>query len=129
MSLAAVEALLEKDRLDATSLPTLEAWVNEQVAKNTYDKNANMAVLKLYKFYPDKANKQIVALILLKALMNLPFNDFILCLYLLPQATVRLDASPRALARSPRCSCAVQDFCFCRRGTCSAHARARLLAS
>ena len=90
MSLAhKVNALLNHDRLDVTILPTLESYVMEQVASKTYDKNANMAVLKLYSFNPSKANKQIVSFLLVKALMNLPYNDFVLSLYLLPQSTVR----------------------------------------
>jgi translation initiation factor 3 subunit K len=61
----------------------LEKYVQEQAKENTYDLDANLAVLKYYQFNPHAMNLPITHLILLKALTNLPHSDFVLCKYLL----------------------------------------------
>ena len=58
------------NRLNVEKLPELEARVKEQVDKRSYDADVNNAVLKLYKFYPAKANKQLIIVILIKALVS-----------------------------------------------------------
>jgi translation initiation factor 3 subunit K len=63
--------------------PSLEKYVQEQAKENTYDFDANLAVLKFYQFNPQLMKLPITHLILLKALTNLPFSDFVLCKYLL----------------------------------------------
>jgi len=63
-----------------------------QAQENTYDVEANLAVLKLYQFNPGYFQTEIAALILLKALTNLPHTDFILCKCLID--TNRLDELP-----------------------------------
>lgn len=67
------------DRYNPDNLSTLERYVEMQVRENTYDLEANLAVLKLYQFNPTYYNKAVVMHILLKALTNLPHTDFILC--------------------------------------------------
>lgn len=57
--------------------------MEEQVKENTYDLEANLAVLKLYQFNPNLLNMKITHLILLKALTNFPHTDFTLCKCLL----------------------------------------------
>jgi translation initiation factor 3 subunit K len=91
------------NRLDVTKLGELET----KASKGPYDADVNNAVLKLYKFNSARANKQLTVVILIKALvcccaflsdhalqMNLPYSDFTLCLYLLPQKD--LDSEPIA---------------------------------
>merc|ERR1712154_432599 len=56
-----------------------EGYVQMQAAENTYDLEANLAVLKLYQFNPGYFQTEIAALILLKALTTLPHTDFLLC--------------------------------------------------
>ncbi|KAG8180725.1 hypothetical protein JTE90_004684 [Oedothorax gibbosus] len=51
----------------------------EKCRENTYDLEANLAVLKLYQFNPTYYVTNVVSLILLKALTNLPHADFVLC--------------------------------------------------
>lgn len=60
-----------------------EDYVEEQARKNTYDLEANLAVLKLYQFNPSMMNLDITYTILFKALTNFPHTDFTLCKCLL----------------------------------------------
>lgn len=54
-----------------------------QVSENMYDLEANLAILKLYQFFPNLYKPEIVCWILLKSLTNLPNTDFVLCRCLL----------------------------------------------
>uniref|UniRef100_A0A1L8EEC9 Eukaryotic translation initiation factor 3 subunit K n=1 Tax=Haematobia irritans TaxID=7368 RepID=A0A1L8EEC9_HAEIR len=74
------------ERYNPDHLKTLESYVEEQAKNNTYDLEANLAVLKLYQFNPHMLNYNITNIILLKCLTNLPHTDFVMakCL-LLPQ--------------------------------------------
>lgn len=80
-----VMQLLQTRRYDPSILPRLEEFVNYQVTQGFCDPDVNLAVLKLYQFYPDKYNTSIVSKILIKALMNLPSTDFLCSLYLIPE--------------------------------------------
>lgn len=71
--------------------PFLENYVQEQAKENTYDLDANLAVLKFYQFNPHLMNIQTTHLILLKAITNLPFSDLVLCKYLLLPSQMRDD--------------------------------------
>lgn len=71
------------ERYNPEHLKTIEDYVEEQVKDNTYDLEANLAVLKLYQFNPNLLNLKITHLILLKALTNFPHTDFTLCKCLL----------------------------------------------
>ncbi|XP_075244173.1 eukaryotic translation initiation factor 3 subunit K-like [Convolutriloba macropyga] len=75
-----IEYLLEGIELyNPENAVQFEAYVDAQVAANKYDFKANLCLLKLYQFDPQKSNDQIILKILLKALMNLPHPDFLIC--------------------------------------------------
>jgi translation initiation factor 3 subunit K len=75
-----VSALLKGiDRYNPENLEILERYVYAQAAENTYDLEANLAVLKLYQFNPTYFQLQVVSMILLKALTNLPHTDYTMC--------------------------------------------------
>ena len=75
-----VAALLKGiDRYNPENLPTLEHYVQMQAFEQTYNLDANLAVLKLYQFNPSMFKETVTCQILLKALMNLPHTDLILC--------------------------------------------------
>ncbi|KAL5008788.1 hypothetical protein ScPMuIL_014369 [Solemya velum] len=77
---ATVGALLKGiDRYNPENLGTLERYVEMQLRENTYDLEANLAVLKLYQFNPTHFQSNVAAQILAKALTNLPHTDFTLC--------------------------------------------------
>ncbi|XP_059617214.1 eukaryotic translation initiation factor 3 subunit K [Phlebotomus argentipes] len=71
------------ERYNPEHLKVIEKYVEDQAKDNTYDLEANLAVLKLYQFNPHLLNLDITYLILLKALTNLPHTDFVLCKCLL----------------------------------------------
>lgn len=73
------------DRYNPENLQTLHKYVEIQARENAYDLEANLAVLKLYQFNPQKFQKSVVEQILLKALTNLPHTDFVLCKCLIEQ--------------------------------------------
>ena len=80
-----VEQLVAVNRYNPDILADLENYVNEQVSSQTYSLDANLCLLRLYQFEPDKMSSQIVARILVKALMAMPAPDFSLCLFLIPE--------------------------------------------
>uniref|UniRef100_A0A0B6Z0D1 Eukaryotic translation initiation factor 3 subunit K n=1 Tax=Arion vulgaris TaxID=1028688 RepID=A0A0B6Z0D1_9EUPU len=84
--------LMGIDRYNPENLQTLEMYVDMQTKDNTYDLEANLAVLKLYQFNPNMYQTKVTGMILLKALTNLPHSDFILCKCLIE--TSRLTEEP-----------------------------------
>ncbi|KAG6588109.1 Eukaryotic translation initiation factor 3 subunit K [Cucurbita argyrosperma subsp. argyrosperma] len=82
---SAVEQLLAVNPYNPDILPDLENYVNEQVSSETYSLDANLCLLRLYQFEPERMSTQIVARILVKALMAIPAPDFSLCLFLIPE--------------------------------------------
>nr|CAG4649626.1 EOG090X0BWZ [Scapholeberis mucronata]SVE93839.1 EOG090X0BWZ [Scapholeberis mucronata] len=73
------------ERYNPDNLQKLERYVELQAQENMYDLEANLSVLRLYQFGPNFYRSNIVNLILLKALTNLPHTDFVLCKCLLTQ--------------------------------------------
>lgn len=80
-----VEQLVAVNPYNPDLLNDLENYVNEQVSSQTYSLDANLCLLRLYQFEPARMSIQIVARILIKALMAMPAPDFSLCLYLIPE--------------------------------------------
>ncbi|CAH1724427.1 hypothetical protein AGLY_012578 [Aphis glycines] len=70
------------ERYNPQHLSTLEHYVEVQSQENTYDLEANLAVLKIYQFHHDY-NLDITVQIMLKAITNFPHSDFVLCKCLL----------------------------------------------
>lgn len=61
------------------NIQVLHEYLHEQCAENTYDLEANLAILRLYQFNTNQIDKKVIIKILLKALTALPNPDFILC--------------------------------------------------
>lgn len=80
-----VEQLVALNPYNPDILPDLESYVNEQVMSGSYSLDANLCLLRIYQFEPDRMSTQVVARILIKALMALPGPDFSLCLFLIPE--------------------------------------------
>ncbi|XP_078590186.1 eukaryotic translation initiation factor 3 subunit K-like [Branchiostoma floridae x Branchiostoma japonicum] len=85
MRASVAELLHGIDRYNPENLATLERYVDLQCKENTYDLEANLAVLKLYQFNPTYYQTAVTAQILMKALTNLPHSDFTLCKCLVDQ--------------------------------------------
>merc|ERR1712212_1057151 len=73
------------ERYNPENISTLERYVELQARENTYDLEANLALLKLYQFNPGTYQLPVACQILMKALTNLPHTDFVLCKCLLGQ--------------------------------------------
>ncbi|KAL7091929.1 hypothetical protein ACP275_12G134100 [Erythranthe tilingii] len=80
-----VEQLVAVNPYNPDILPDIENYVNEQVSSQTYSLNANLCLLRLYQVEQERMSTQIVARILIKALMAMPAPDFSLCLFLIPE--------------------------------------------
>ncbi|XP_033120439.1 eukaryotic translation initiation factor 3 subunit K-like [Anneissia japonica] len=84
---ATVSSLLKGiDRYNPENLAKLERYVEIQTRENSYDLEANLAVLKLYQLNPMHFQLHVSQQILLKALTNLPHTDFILCKCLIDES-------------------------------------------
>ncbi|KAJ3168444.1 hypothetical protein HDU87_001000 [Geranomyces variabilis] len=82
------------DRYNPQNIPVLEAYVDEHLASPTYatapyDRDACLAVLKLYQFNPAFCNTKVICSILQLALGALPDSDFGLCLYMLNEEVLK----------------------------------------
>jgi len=87
---------VEKNRYNVESLQELETYVFYQCEQNVYSFEANLAVLKLYQFFPEKLNYDVIVHILIKALMSLglpafPSTNFLHSLYLIPSHLLKDD--------------------------------------
>lgn len=72
--------------VDVERLPALERSALAQCAgTEAYDVDTMLGLLKLYQFFPEKANTDTTAKVLIKALMQLPSTDFLLCTYLVSE--------------------------------------------
>ncbi|KAD6795246.1 hypothetical protein R6Q59_020867 [Mikania micrantha] len=91
-----VDQLVAVNPYNPDILPDLENYVNEQVSSQTYSLDANLCLLRLYQFEPERMSTQIVARILIKALMAMPAPDFSLCLFLIPER-VQMDEQFKSL--------------------------------
>lgn len=65
-------------------LEDLQNHVAKQASEGTYDRDANLALLRAYNFEPDLVHGETLAKALLLALMRLPDADFLLLRYLIP---------------------------------------------
>ncbi|EGC33144.1 hypothetical protein DICPUDRAFT_37235 [Dictyostelium purpureum] len=62
----------------------LEEFLDIQINEDVYLFQANSTLLKLYQFNPTHLNKDAIAKMLAKALMNFPCNDFLFLSYMIP---------------------------------------------
>jgi GTP-sensing pleiotropic transcriptional regulator CodY len=75
------------DRYDPLIIPSLEQYVQNQLQEKTlYDKEANLFLLKLYQFNPQKSSIEFIKKVLTLALLHGgTTNDFNLALYLIQE--------------------------------------------
>ncbi|XP_042880416.1 eukaryotic translation initiation factor 3 subunit K-like [Penaeus japonicus] len=85
------------ERYNPENISTLERYVELQARENTYDLEANLALLKLYQFNPGTYQLTVACQILMKALTNLPHTDFVLCKCLLGQDQMEDDNIKRIM--------------------------------
>ncbi|KAI6652201.1 hypothetical protein LOD99_7218 [Oopsacas minuta] len=73
-----------KEKSNPGKSEVLQQFVLTQSKENTYCKEANIILLKMYTLFPECHHNLTVCLILLKALAALPETDFVLCKSLIP---------------------------------------------
>ncbi|EGD72976.1 hypothetical protein PTSG_11475, partial [Salpingoeca rosetta] len=79
-----VHELLETfEQYDNVHLPRLVQTLHATIEGRDFDLDIANAILRLYRFYPSDFDADTAASILMGALMQLPENDFTLCLSLL----------------------------------------------
>ena len=76
-------------------IPARGSPPHAQIQPSAYDFEANLAILKLYQFYPQTTNMEVVAKILAKARMATG-TDFLLCTYLISEQ-IKVDTVVEAL--------------------------------
>ncbi len=80
-----IAQLLRDSPYDLKTLSDLENHVVFQYKNNTYDADANRALLKLYAVKPDMVKIDVLGKLFIKSLMALPAPDFQTNLYLVPE--------------------------------------------
>lgn len=99
------------ERYNPVHIDILTEYLDAQCKNNSYDLEANSAILKLYQFNPQHFNGRIVEKILLKALTNLPHPDFILCELLIDSSKLTSDGIPDIILMHQRLElCQFKDF-------------------
>lgn len=68
-SSAVSDILSSASQFSESSIKELEGHVRDQVSKGTYDKEANVALVKLYQANPDRCDSDVLGLALIKAMM------------------------------------------------------------
>lgn len=63
----------------------IEKYLDEQVQEGSYDFQGSRTLLKLYLYFPHKIKTEYIVIMLLKALCNVPQNDYIILLYMVPE--------------------------------------------
>ena len=72
------------DRYNPEAVPPMEQYVDQQIASKTFDLSTNLVLLRMYQFFPERTNSTVLVKVLVKALTQLPGNDFALCVHLVP---------------------------------------------
>jgi len=85
---------------DRSTIDALEANLAAQVRDGKYDFENNLAILKVYQCCPDRINERHMTSMMIKALMNLPSNDFLLLSSVIPVLDPRI-ASTSAPVSQP----------------------------
>lgn len=88
------------DRYNPINIPRLEEYVHLQLDEGFYDRDANLAILKLYQFNPGVSTKSLDTTIeiLIKSLTALPDPDFNLSLALLSEDVMEDETIERLIA-------------------------------
>ena len=78
--------LASAEQYSETSVVKLEAYVRRQASGAAYDFVANMALVKLYQFYPAKCDGEVLALVFGLALAARPATDLKALSYACPES-------------------------------------------
>jgi len=85
MDSEAIKELINNNMYDQKILSHLEDYVNHQYRFDQYDIVSYLHLLRIYALYPDSIKLEVIAKILVKALVNLPNTDVLSVTNLLPE--------------------------------------------
>lgn len=84
-----IQALLDStDRYEAKSIPAFEQYLQKQIAAQSFNLEVSLALVKLYQFYPENLNLQVLLLVLVQALAQVECQAFNLAVYMLSDKIV-----------------------------------------
>lgn len=78
-----IQALLDcTDRYEAKSIPLLEEHLQKSIGAHVFNLEVSLALVKLYQFYPESVNANVLELVLVQALAHVEEQAFTLALYM-----------------------------------------------
>mmetsp|Transcript_2867 Transcript_2867/g.8756 ORF Transcript_2867/g.8756 Transcript_2867/m.8756 type:complete len:229 (-) Transcript_2867:272-958(-) len=90
-----VEELLQTQRYHPDIVPKLEKYVKEQCETGAVNSDANLALLKLYQFYPELHDHASASRVLALSLIAMPETDFLCAQYLIPSRFQTTEPIPK----------------------------------
>lgn len=81
----AIAAAIAATPFDLGLLSKLEEYARQQAAEGSFDGAANRHLLLTYSFHPDAVRIDVLAVVLMKALMRLPETDFLSSTFLVAE--------------------------------------------
>uniref|UniRef100_A0A6B2LHZ6 CSN8/PSMD8/EIF3K domain-containing protein n=1 Tax=Arcella intermedia TaxID=1963864 RepID=A0A6B2LHZ6_9EUKA len=88
------------DRFEESSIPIFESYIKSLVKQKKWDMESVLALVKLYQFYPEKANENVLALTLALCLLHVEEQAFSLALYMVPEKMQSLGSISKLIALS-----------------------------
>eukprot|EP01123_Difflugia_compressa_P012532 TRINITY_DN5397_c0_g1_i1.p1 TRINITY_DN5397_c0_g1~~TRINITY_DN5397_c0_g1_i1.p1 ORF type:complete len:233 (+),score=42.95 TRINITY_DN5397_c0_g1_i1:51-701(+) len=80
-----IDALLNSaDRYEDKSIPVFEEYILNQIKNKQFNMEASLALVKLYQFYPNNINIEVLEMLLAQCLLYLKEQAFNLALYMIP---------------------------------------------
>eukprot|EP01126_Amoeba_proteus_P020353 TRINITY_DN2070_c0_g1_i16.p1 TRINITY_DN2070_c0_g1~~TRINITY_DN2070_c0_g1_i16.p1 ORF type:complete len:233 (-),score=47.67 TRINITY_DN2070_c0_g1_i16:469-1098(-) len=93
------------ERYEERSIPKLEKYVVGNVSRQHFSLEVNMALVKLYQFYPQKLNMGVLTTLLLQNLMHPRSQGFMLAMYMLPEKIQREETVVKLTTLSDHLEC------------------------
>ena len=85
---AEINQLIEESPFEISTIERLEAYLLHQCEQKKYHFDANKALLKNYQVHTRLINPQLIAKVLILALMHLPSPDYLALSYLIPTTLI-----------------------------------------
>jgi hypothetical protein len=76
------------DRFEQSSIPALETFILSQIQESQFNLEVSLALVKLYQFFPNRLNYDVLVPMLGQLLANSQEQAFTLALYMIPDSVV-----------------------------------------
>lgn len=84
-----VGPLFDSSAVVQLELKLFDMFLATQIQQGTYDAESNRCILKIFQLHPSQVQLDVVVKVLVKALSNLPLNDFVDFYAVLSEQVVR----------------------------------------